>query len=41
MAMLQTFDAHVSPDELAASVAEPGYAIIEGLLDSSATTALS
>ena len=41
MAMLQTFDAHVSPAELAASVAEHGYANSEGLLDSSATTALS
>ena len=41
MAMLQTFNAHVSPDELAASVAEHGYAIIEGLLDSSTITALS
>ena len=41
MTILQAFDADVSPDQLAASIAEHGYAIVQDLLDEATIAELS
>ena len=41
MAILQAFDADVSPDQVAASIADQGYAIVQDLLDAATIATLT